>query len=438
MNFTTFNKVLVIAVGGGNDSVSTLMLQLQLNKKFGYRPNHIDIVAVLPDVLDYSGMIETQHPLISIITPETQRSVQGKAITAFPEKVLAQNLSYFKELPIQNLFGISLLKGSVGVADALKHLAMSKYDLILGIDVGGDFIAHKNNAGVLSPLMDGNIMFALRELEDFIVDANLDTKLIFSIFGLGADGESSTEMLHAALELLPDKEEHSFEAADVKDFETFYRTIVEPNRYSRSTDYTLREIFGPLHDNPSTFRGRFHIKTTENSRADIYYGEFSHYVDPEFFGKFYLFTDISKVTNSFCPKTYNCVEWFLKVQNGDTKYNHELNGQAYLDLGRTLEEPALKGVSLFMGTPSNKFDKKIQKEITHKVGEAIMNDVYDIGLIYLEYQQELPPDLKVYKMQIIGTNLSTIAMITKNAGYANIFYHWIKSNVGIKGKRKPR
>ena len=43
-----YKKVLVLAVGGGNDSVSTVLLQLELNKQFHYKPEHIDIVAVLP------------------------------------------------------------------------------------------------------------------------------------------------------------------------------------------------------------------------------------------------------------------------------------------------------------------------------------------------------------------------------------------------------
>jgi hypothetical protein len=47
------NNVLVLAVGGGNDSVSTLLLQKQLQESFGYSPEKISIVAVLPDCLDY-------------------------------------------------------------------------------------------------------------------------------------------------------------------------------------------------------------------------------------------------------------------------------------------------------------------------------------------------------------------------------------------------
>ena len=91
MEFNKYKKVLVLAVGGGNDSVSTLLLQLQLNKKFGYSPDTIDIVAVLPDCLDYQNLTPTSHCLIGIINESTTRSVQGYVMNAFPERILAQN-----------------------------------------------------------------------------------------------------------------------------------------------------------------------------------------------------------------------------------------------------------------------------------------------------------------------------------------------------------
>ena len=159
MEFNKYKKVLVLAVGGGNDSVSTLLLQLQLNKKFGYSPDTIDIVAVLPDCLDYQNLTPTSHPLIGIINESTTRSVQGYVMNAFPERILAQNKDIFNELSVREVFGISMKQGSIGVANALQHLvSQDSYDCILGIDVGGDFVAHKDNLEVLSPMMDGYML----------------------------------------------------------------------------------------------------------------------------------------------------------------------------------------------------------------------------------------------------------------------------------------
>lgn len=215
--------MLVLAVGGGNDSVSTLMLQLQLNQKFNYHPEHIDIVAVLPDCLEYQNILETNHKLVGIIQENTTRSVQGHPMNAFPERILSQNKNIFPQLPVKNVFSISMKDGSEGVFNALNYLASNHYDLILAIDVGGDFVAHKDNIEVLSSMMDGYMLFALKKLQQSIIDKNLSTKIIFSIFGLGTDGESTPEMLHKALSLLPDVQEYSFDKETVIPFVKFYR-----------------------------------------------------------------------------------------------------------------------------------------------------------------------------------------------------------------------
>lgn len=184
-----YKKVLVVAVGGGNDSVSTL--QKQLNKEFGYSPEHIDIVAVLPDCLSYDNMEDTEHQLVSIINENTIRSVAGKEIKAFPERILASNKNKIKELNIINIYGISMAKGSYGILSALKYFVENnKYDLILSIDVGGDFIACKENEEVLSPMMDGYMLYSLKELKSYINKKNIKTDMLFSVFGLGTDGES--------------------------------------------------------------------------------------------------------------------------------------------------------------------------------------------------------------------------------------------------------
>ena len=161
-----YKKVLVLAVGGGNDSISTLLLQKQLNKTFGYKPEHIDIVAVLPDCLTYNNMTKTNHPLISIINNNTTRSVEGKLINAFPERILAQNKNIIPELNLVNVYGLSMEEGSFGISSSLKHLTDNhNYDLILSIDIGGDFIACEDNIEDLSPMMDGYMLYSLKELE---------------------------------------------------------------------------------------------------------------------------------------------------------------------------------------------------------------------------------------------------------------------------------
>lgn len=242
-----YKNVLVLAVGGGNDFVSTLLLQLELNKKFNYKPDNIDIVAVLPDCLDYQNLKSTEQELLSIIKPNSTRSVGNKLINAFPEKILAQNKNIFKELNINNIYGISMLKGSIGIFNSLKHLLSNDYDLILAIDVGGDFIAHKENIEVLSPMMDGYMLYSLKQLQNHIINNNINTDILFSIFGLCTDGESTPDMLNKVISLISDIQEYEFTDSNVTQFSDFYYNIVEKNRYSRTTDFTIKEILGIQH-----------------------------------------------------------------------------------------------------------------------------------------------------------------------------------------------
>lgn len=396
MVFNNYKNVLVLAVGGGNDSVSTLLLQLQLHKMFGYCPDNIDIVAVLPDCLDYQNLTSTSHPLVGLINETTTRSVQGYVINAFPERILAQNKQVFPELPVNQVFGISMQQGSIGVAHALKYLVTkTQYDLILAIDVGGDFIAHKDNLEVLSPMMDGYMLYALKNLQQFINYSKINTDIIFSIFGLGTDGESTPDMLEKALALLPDVEEYSFNKDDIAPFVTFYRNIVGKNRYSRTTDYTLLEITEQQHDNPSNFRGRFHVKTHPIDKSQVYYGNFSHEQDEKFFGKFYLFTNIDMVDNLYSQESNNGIEWFLKVQSESDKINHELNGQSYTDIGKILNEKTLHNKSLFFGTPSRKFNEQQQIEIAKDISKSILYGIYDYAIIYQSYKDYMDNHLYV-------------------------------------------
>lgn len=425
MEFQKYKKVLVLAVGGGNDSVSTLLLQLQLNKKFGYQPEVIDIVAVLPDCLDYQNLQPTSHPLVGLINEQTTRSVQGYVMNAFPERILAQNKNVFPEVSVRQVFGVSMSQGSVGVAQALQYLiTQDTYDCILGIDVGGDFVAHKDNLEVLSPMMDGYMLYALKELQHFIQEKSIQIDMIFSIFGLGTDGESTPEMLQKALALLPDVQEYSFDKEDIAPFVSFYRETVEKNRYSRTTDYTLLEITEKGHDNPSAFRGRFHVKTHPTEKSNVHYGVFSHYQNPEYFGKFYLFTNIDSVTNLYSNKAHNGVEWFINLQTENAKINHELNGQSYSDLGAVLQIPELVEKSLFFGTPSRKFNEHQQVEIAKDISKSVLYGIYTYALIYQSYKDHMDSHLYV---ENINSDLALVSATLEDLLIAKSifqkFYH---------------
>jgi hypothetical protein len=411
-----YKRVLVLAVGGGNDSVSTLLLQLQLHATFGYSPDTIDIAAVLPDCLSYQKTKGTDHALICEITGDSTRSVGSKVITAFPERILSQNKSVFAKLPVKTVYGLSMEKGSNGILDALKHLVLkAQYDLVLSIDVGGDFIADESNLDVLSPMMDGYMLYALKALQSCIKQQCLPVGMLFAVFGLGTDGESTPDMLSRALSHIPDIKTYSFIKEDVQDFVPFYRTVVEKNRYSRTTDFTLLEIFNEKKQDTNVFRGRFHIQRDKKSPAKVYYGQFAHAQDPDYYGKYYLFSDIDAVKNVYSAGVKSGLAWFVNVQHQETKINHELNGQSYVDVGALLGDVNFSRQSLFFCTPSRKFSVQQQHDVISDVSEAIMQGVYNFALIYSHYAKRLEDGICSVALNenlaLVGTNLSDLLLL---------------------------
>lgn len=383
IQWNKFKNVLVLAVGGGNDSVSTLLLQLQLNKSFGYSPEKIDVCCVLPDCLNYENAEQTDIDLLFKIKKDTKRFVNGKEMKAFPEPLLVENKNIFPELNVDNVYGISMSKGNKGILTVLKKLTFkNNYDLVLSIDVGGDFIACNENIEVLSPMMDGYMLFALKEFKKIVEKRNnkfkTKTEMLYSVFGLGTDGESTPEMLQKALDRV-NAQEYKFNVEDIKEFSKFYREKIEPNRYSRTTDYTLLEIEGQSHQNPSMFRGRFHVPSKLESLK--YYGNFEHLQSEKYYGKYYIFENLDNVLNRFSVPVSNGIEWFIHIQKKDTKINHELNGQSY-DLSLITKNKEFKNKKIFFGTPSRKFNEELQKDIQNKIIENVINGNIDYAIIY--------------------------------------------------------
>ncbi len=109
-------------------------------------------------------------------------------------------------------------------------------------------------------MMDAYALHAFRR----ITKEPWSPPLVFAVFGLGTDGESTPEMMARALENFGEYHVADFDGTVLQDVERFYRDIVEPNRYSRTADFTLRQIRqrDNPRENPAQFRARFHTRRT--------------------------------------------------------------------------------------------------------------------------------------------------------------------------------
>src|SRR5438067_2204476 len=127
------HSALLLGVGGGNDSVTTLLARSQLAGDYGFAPARTVVAAMLPDILDYHEVAPAAAPRVWRVLPESRRSLQGLPIRAFPEPLLAREGERFG---IERVLGIWLSAGSEGVYESLRELVRAEgFDLVLACDV---------------------------------------------------------------------------------------------------------------------------------------------------------------------------------------------------------------------------------------------------------------------------------------------------------------
>lgn len=365
-------NALLLGVGGGNDSVTSLMAMAQLAVDAGFRPERLQVAAMLPDVLAYTGM-ETAGQGIAIIGPNSRRWVSGKPMDAFPEPLLAAHRDRFG---IERVLGLRMDRGSDGIVAALAGLiAREGIDLVLACDVGGDFIAAPDNLDVLSPMMDAYALSALRRLHGRVAG----TRFAYCVFGLGTDGEATPRQLRDALARAPARAEGRFDPDAIAGPEEFYRAVVEQNRYSRTADFTLRSIHGEALP-PSPFRARFHTQPAPG-QSKRYYGTFTQELDPEFAGRYYLFESLDGVANPFERACASGLEWYLDIQRVGPGMNHELNGQSYARIADAHEGGARADSSMFFGTPSRRFTAEQRAKIARDIASSVASGAFDSALV---------------------------------------------------------
>jgi hypothetical protein len=105
----------------------------------------------------------------------------------------------FTETEMAALYGREVLHidingGALGALAGLEaSISALDIDLLVGIDVGGDSLAHGDEVGLRSPLADAVMLAAFVELE------RKGVPVIWGVFGYGSDGELTTGEIERAL-----------------------------------------------------------------------------------------------------------------------------------------------------------------------------------------------------------------------------------------------
>ncbi|WP_236753037.1 DUF1152 domain-containing protein [Acidianus sp. HS-5] len=173
-------KALVFGIGGGGDILSAL-LPYTYYRKLGYE---VKLGAVV-----WERYVE--DPLPGPICKEDLTNfdeVNDYVYRVYPNsyavrggiKIVPQLMRVLKVVSDYG-FAICNKGGDVGMTEALNDLiAKEKFDLVIGVDAGGDVLANGDEKGLGSPLIDSISLASL---------VSLNSMSILGIIGAGSDGE---------------------------------------------------------------------------------------------------------------------------------------------------------------------------------------------------------------------------------------------------------
>lgn len=180
-------KTLVLGIGGGGDSVSALVAY-SYRKKLGEEV-HLGSVVWERYVIDpIPGPIchedfrnaKKYNEAISIVDKNSYAIRGGLEI----KPQLVNVLSVINE----EGYAICIKKGVSNVISSLKELIENEgFDLVIGVDAGGDVLAKGNEKELLSPLIDNIMLASLAGLEMKGFNCQVAT------IGLGCDGELKSD-----------------------------------------------------------------------------------------------------------------------------------------------------------------------------------------------------------------------------------------------------
>src|SRR4051794_13162655 len=178
----TAKRPLILGIGGGGDVVGALALAEHCRLYHGADP----IVG---------GVAWERRPIDPVPGPRTQDEIENAAeiapgiLAASGETKVRGRDVLFAESRIAGLMGVQTVLvdvtiGPARIADGLAAAAQRMdVDLVIFLDVGGDALAHGDEAGLGSPLCDA-LMLAAADLL-----GEKGVPVLGAIFGTGCDGE---------------------------------------------------------------------------------------------------------------------------------------------------------------------------------------------------------------------------------------------------------
>ncbi len=185
----TARKALLIGVGGGGDIVSTLYVRRFLEK--------FDVECVLGGVVweryrrDRKPGPRSLDEINSEKIYDTLGFVNGNERVGGIQPIVSQVAEFLNE----KIVAVDISKGVVKLRDDLKNFVEDEgFDIVLGVDAGGDSLAKGFEATLISPLADSIMLSVLKDFNS-----------ILAVVGFGSDCELTRDQLERYLSELSDE-----------------------------------------------------------------------------------------------------------------------------------------------------------------------------------------------------------------------------------------
>ncbi|MEA3249381.1 MAG: DUF1152 domain-containing protein [Patescibacteria group bacterium] len=352
-----FNRVLFVGIGGGNDIFSCVLAAASL-KRLGWEWNECAFAGVVSPFHRIT-MRSTPMPGVSIITPESERFLIRHDM---PRKIPFISASVSQMVKDEDVYGavqtygLSLKRGSVGLAESFRALA-KVWDRIVLVDIGGDvFYRGPEDMHVLSPMFDSMVLRGF-------VDSGAPG-LLFEA-GPGTDGELEPDAFMEAVSST-DHTIRLLHADDVDAVEALYKQWIEPVRPGRTVSMTIKAFRSSERELVERYRARAKLG------VERWYEYFNQHLDADLNRRFYL-VDPATIRNPFAVRCANPLEWFIRTQ----VRQHATNCEAHLQYFRH------NGVLYQFLTPSPFFPEEKRKEmIDTALGQQLSCRMCDCQLMF--------------------------------------------------------
>ena len=185
----TARKALLIGIGGGGDIVSTLYVRRFLEK--------FDVECVLGGVVweryrrDRKPGPRSLDEINAEKIYDTLGFVNGNERVGGIQPIVSQVAEFLNE----KIVAVDISKGVVKLRDDLKNFVEDEgFDIVLGVDAGGDSLAKGFEATLISPLADSIMLSVLKDFNS-----------ILAVVGFGSDCELTRDQLERYLSELSDE-----------------------------------------------------------------------------------------------------------------------------------------------------------------------------------------------------------------------------------------